>query len=134
MSSLQPSSLHPPTSAAEPAPFVLLGDVQRAIYRDVCYCVRPCERHKEPEQATMFPVVAPGSARGKGLRTCGFSMMKPEEETGSLGGMSRVIIEVFLIFFLISSLCRLNTKHRLMETIADVRCLYEVNLQLLFFV
>lgn len=132
MNSLQPPSLHPPTSAAEPAPFVLLGDVQRAIYRDVCYCVRPCERHKEPEQATMFPVVAPGSAGGKSLRTCGFSMMKPEEETDSLGGMSRVNIDVFTL--IVSSLCHLNTKHRLMVTIADVRCLYEVNLQPLFFV
>lgn len=43
----------------------MLGDVPWAIYRYVCYCVRPCERHKEPEQATMVPVVAPGSLRGK---------------------------------------------------------------------
>lgn len=56
-------SFHPPTSAAEPAPFVLLSDVPWAIYRHVCYCVRPCERHKEPGQATLFPVAAPGFLR-----------------------------------------------------------------------
>lgn len=53
-------SFHPPTSAAEPALFAFPGDVPWAIYRDVCYCVRPCERHKELEQTAMFLVVAPG--------------------------------------------------------------------------
>lgn len=47
------------------APFVLVSDISWAIYRDVCYCVRPSERHKELEQVTIFPAVAPGSLRGK---------------------------------------------------------------------
>lgn len=69
----------PPTSAAEPASFVLLGDVLGAIYRDVCYCVRPCERHKEPEQAAMFPVEAPGSLMG-GLKYMWGWHDEPEKE------------------------------------------------------
>lgn len=55
------------------AAFVLVGDVSWAIYRVICYCIRDGERHKELEQATMLPAVAPGSLKRKIKR--GYSMM-----------------------------------------------------------
>lgn len=64
---LSPSLLPSPnicSNELKSAPFVLVGDVSWAIYRHVCYCVRPSERHEDLEQATMLPAGAPGSLRG----------------------------------------------------------------------